>query len=77
MTEEEEQSFGEEDEWDQEQSGIWDTGTPEPHEGPSMTMQGVSFHLSELLDSEHAGEDTNTPSQREFVNTQDLVFRKS
>ncbi|XP_041916108.1 microtubule organization protein AKNA isoform X3 [Alosa sapidissima] len=64
---EEEQGFGEEEEWDeeQEQSGIWDTGTPEPHKGPPMTLQDLSFNLSELLDSDPAGEDTNTPSQLE------------
>ncbi|XP_076140910.1 uncharacterized protein akna [Alosa pseudoharengus] len=66
LGEEEEQGFGEEEEWDeeQEQSGIWDTGTPEPHKGPPMTLQDLSFNLSELLDSP-AGEDTNTPSQLE------------
>ena len=68
LSEEEEQGFGNEDEWDeeQEQSEMWDTGTPEPHEGPPMTMQDLTFNLSELLDSDLAEDDTNTPPQCEL-----------
>ncbi|XP_031433909.1 microtubule organization protein AKNA isoform X2 [Clupea harengus] len=72
LSEEEEQGFGNEDEWDeeQEQSEMWDTGTPEPHEGPPMTMQDLTFNLSELLDSDLAEDDTNTPPQFESQYTE-------
>ncbi|KAL2099520.1 hypothetical protein ACEWY4_003914 [Coilia grayii] len=74
---EKEQGFGKKDEWDKEQkqrgSGLWDTGTPEPHEGPPMTVQDLTFCLSELLNSDLVKDNTNMELQfqNQYIDGQD------
>lgn len=38
-----------------------DVDTPEPEDGPSLVLEDLSCHLSELLDSEPIGDDSLSP----------------
>ncbi|XP_026998185.2 microtubule organization protein AKNA [Tachysurus fulvidraco] len=46
---------------EEEEDMLSDVDTPEPEDGPSPVLEDLSYHLSELLDSEPIGDDSLSP----------------